>query len=191
MSTTQPEPWLRGPAVAPATAGSTAGVPIHPLLQPAAHAFIMSIEDCEAAIPDLPSDLLWQEHLGAASIGFHLRHLAGATDRLLTYARGETLTAEQKAYMLNERKAGEPAPAAATLVDAWRAGVDRALAQLAATQESSLLDFRGVGRAQLPSNVLGLLFHAAEHASRHTGQVVTTAKILMAARQEAGAARLQ
>jgi uncharacterized damage-inducible protein DinB len=44
----------------------------------------------------------------------------------------------------------------------------------------SLLDFRGVGRAQLPSNVLGLLFHAAEHASRHTGQVVTTAKMLKA-----------
>jgi len=180
MSTPQPEPWLRG---------AVAGIP--PLLQPAAHAFIMSIEDCQAAVGDLPPDLLWLEHQGAASIGFHLRHLAGATDRLLSYARGETLTAEQKAFMLGERKPGEPAPSAAALIDGWRAGVDRALAQLAATQESSLLDFRGVGRAQLPSNVLGLLFHAAEHASRHTGQVVTTAKILMAARQEAGAARLQ
>jgi uncharacterized damage-inducible protein DinB len=28
--------------------------------------------------------------------------------------------------------------------------------------------------------VLGLLFHAAEHASRHTGQVVTTTKIVRA-----------
>ena len=171
MSTPQPEPWPRG---------AVAGIPA--LLQPAAHAFIMSIEDCEAAVLDLPPDLLWVEHHGAASIGFHLRHLSGATDRLLTYARGETLTAEQKAFMLSERKPGEPAPIAALLIDGWRAAVDRALAQLRTTPESSLLDFRGVGRAQLPSNVLGLLFHAAEHASRHTGQVVTTAKILNAPR---------
>ena len=171
MSTPQPEPWLRG---------AVAGIPA--LLQPAAHAFIMSIEDCEAAVLDLPPDLLWVEHQGAASIGFHLRHLSGATDRLLTYARGETLTAEQKAFMLSERKPGEPAPIAALLIDGWRAAVDRALGQLRTTPESSLLDFRGVGRAQLPSNVLGLLFHAAEHASRHTGQVVTTAKILKAPR---------
>ncbi len=171
MSTPQPEPWLRG---------AVAGIPA--FLQPAAHAFIMSIEDCEAAVLDLPPDRLWVEHQGAASIGFHLRHLAGATDRLLTYARGEALTADQKAFMLTERKPGEPALGAASLIDGWRAAVDRALAQLTATPESSLLDFRGVGRAQLPSNVLGLLFHAAEHASRHTGQVVTTAKILKAPR---------
>ena len=167
MSTSQPEPWLRGPL---------AGIPA--LLQPAAHAFIMSIEDCEGAVRDLRTELLWVEHQGAASIGFHLRHLAGATDRLLTYARGETLSAAQKAFMMSERSAGDPPPTADGLVADWRSGVDRAVAQLAATLESSLLDFRGVGRARLPSNVLGLLFHAAEHASRHTGQVVTTAKIL-------------
>lgn len=169
---TQPEPWLRGPV---------AGVPA--LLQPAAHAFIMSIEDCEAAVRDLPPDLLWTEHHGTASIGFHLRHLVGATDRLLTYARGEALTADQKAFMMTERTAGDPLPTADTLLAGWRAGVDRALAQLSATPEPSLLDFRGVGRAQLPSTVLGLLFHAAEHASRHTGQVATTAKLLRAHRR--------
>ncbi len=167
MTTTQPEPWLRG---------AVPGIP--PMLQPAAHAFIMSIEDCEAAVRDLPGDLLWVEHHGVASIGFHLRHLAGATDRLLTYARGETLSADQKTAMAGERAPGDPAPSAADLLSGWRAGVDRALAQLAATPESSLLDFRGVGRAQLPSNVLGLLVHAAEHASRHTGQVVTTCRFL-------------
>jgi uncharacterized damage-inducible protein DinB len=178
---TQPEPWLRGPAFAPAAVrDAEPGSPIPALLQPAAHAFIMSIEDCEAAVRDLPADLLWVEHQGAASVGFHLRHLVGATDRLLTYARGEVLTSEQKAYMVSERNPGEPGPGLDVLIAGWRAGVDGALVQLAATPESSLLDFRGVGRAQLPSNVLGLLFHAAEHASRHTGQVVTTAKILKA-----------
>ena len=169
MSTPQPEPWLRGPVAN-----------ISALLQPAAHAFIMSIEDCEAAVRDLSPDLLWVEHEGAASIGFHLRHLVGATDRLLTYARGETLSPAQKTALVSERAPGDAPPTATSLLAAWRSGVDGALAQLAATPEAALLDFRGVGRAQLPSNVLGLLFHAAEHASRHTGQVVTTAKILRA-----------
>jgi uncharacterized damage-inducible protein DinB len=167
MGIPQSEPWLRGPVP---------GIPL--LLQPAAHAFIMSIEDCEAAVRDLPGELVWVEHAGAASIGFHLRHLAGSTDRLLTYARGEGLSAGQKAALMAERAPGDPAPGVEELLQAWRAAVDRAVAQLAATPESVLLEFRSVGRAQLPSNVLGLLFHAAEHASRHTGQVVTTARIL-------------
>lgn len=169
MSTPPPEPWLRGPVP---------GIPA--LLQPAAHAFIMSSEDCAASVHDLSPHLLWVEHEGAASIGFHLRHLVGATDRLLTYARGESLSPAQKTALLSERAPGEPAPAPGDLVAAWRAAVDAALAQLAATPATALLEVRGVGRAQLPSNVLGLLFHAAEHAARHTGQVVTTAKILRA-----------
>jgi hypothetical protein len=84
---------------------------------------------------------------GAAFIGFHLRHLVGATNRLLTYARGETLTSRQKSALLVERTPGDPAPTAAELVVGWLAGVDRALAQRAATDESTLLDFRGVGCA--------------------------------------------
>ena len=35
-----------------------------------------------------------------------------------------------------------------------------------------------VGRDRLPSTVRGLLFHAAEHAQRHTGQIVTTVRIV-------------
>jgi hypothetical protein len=66
----------------------------------------------------------------------------------------------------------------ATLVAEFDAGVDRALTQLRVTDASSLLEPRGVGRAQLPSTVLGLLFHAAEHTQRHVGQLITTAKIV-------------
>ena len=43
---------------------------------------------------------------------------------------------------------------------------------------ASLLEPRAVGRQRLPSTVLGLLYHAAEHATRHTGQAVTTTTIL-------------
>ena len=169
MADARPEPWLRGPVP---------GIPA--LLQPAAHAFLLSIEDCEHAAAGLTPEALWLSPGGAASIGFHLRHLAGSTDRLLTYARGERLTREQLAVLAAEATPGDPPADAPALLAGWRAAVDRALAQLAATPEASLADPRAVGRAQLPSTVLGLLFHAAEHASRHTGQVVTLAKVVRA-----------
>jgi hypothetical protein len=171
MSTTIPEPWLRGPVP---------GVP--PLLQPAAHAFVMALEDCERAAASLTDEQLWRSPDGAAPVGFHLRHLAGSTDRLLTYARGATLDQRQRAALAAEAACGDPRPTATQLLASWRAAVEAALAQLRATPETALGDAREVGRAKLPSTVLGLLFHAAEHAARHTGQVVTTAKIVRGGR---------
>jgi hypothetical protein len=169
MSSVRPEPWLRGPV---------AGVPA--MLQPAAHAFLMSIEDCEAAAASLTVDQLWSSPGGAASVGFHLRHLVGSTDRLLTYARGAGLDDAQRAALVGESEIGEPRPTAAELLSAWRSGCEAALVRLGQTDETSLTEARFVGRARFPSTVLGLLFHAAEHASRHTGQVVTTCKIVRA-----------
>jgi len=40
------------------------------------------------------------------------------------------------------------------------------------------LEARGIGRKRIPTNVLGLLFHAAEHTQRHTGQLYVTVKML-------------
>lgn len=166
MSARRPEPWLRGPV--PNIPGP---------LQPAAHALIMSVEDCEAALAGLTHDQLWSTPGGAASVGFHLRHLAGSTDRLFSYARGEQLNEAQRAALAAEADLSIR-PSSSELIAGWRSAVEAALAALAATPEATLADARKVGRAGLPSTVLGLLFHAAEHASRHTGQVVTTAKIL-------------
>jgi uncharacterized damage-inducible protein DinB len=167
MTDSLPEPWLRGPIE---------GIPA--LLQPAAHALVMAVEDVERATEALHEDDLWAEPGGAASVGFHLTHLAGATDRLLTYARGERLTDEQKRRLAAERPDPRERPRLEQLLADWRSGADAAMRQLSQTSESSLLVPRFVGRAQLPSTVLGLVFHAAEHASRHTGQIVTTCKIL-------------
>ena len=61
----------------------------------------------------------------------------------------------------------------------YRAAVEACVIQLRRTPTSTLRERRGVGRAQLPSTVRGLLFHAAEHAQRHTGQVVTTARVVV------------
>jgi uncharacterized damage-inducible protein DinB len=148
------------------------------MLQPPAHALIMAREDIDAALTGISQDQLWLRPSDVASLGFHLAHLAGSTDRLMTYARGEPLSEAQRAVLVREQRIGEIRPALAVLHDDWRRTVAAALQQLAATPESTLQEPRLVGRAQLPSTVLGLLFHAAEHAARHTGQIVTTAKLV-------------
>lgn len=161
----QPEPWLRGPIP---------GIPA--LLMPVAHALVMAREDVERALAGLGADELWARPNGAASAGFHAMHLAGSLDRLFTYARGEQLNDEQRAAL--EREKAPPSLPAEALVRDVHATIDRALAQLRATDESTLLAPREVGRMKLPSNVLGLLFHAAEHTQRHVGQLVTASKIV-------------
>ena len=148
------------------------------MLQPPAHALIMAREDIDAALTGISEDQLWLRPNDVASLGFHLAHLAGSTDRLMTYARGEPLSDAQRAVLVRELRIGEIRPALEALLDDWHRTVTAALQQLAATPESTLQEPRLVGRAQLPSTGLGLLFHAAEHAARHTGQIVTTAKLV-------------
>jgi uncharacterized damage-inducible protein DinB len=162
-----PEAWQRGPVP---------GIPDQ--LQPVAHALVGAAEDASEAIAGLTPSQIWLSPGGAASVGFHLIHLAGSTDRLFTYARGEGLSAAQKAALAAERALAEPRPTADTLLRAWQETVERALAQLARTPDADLGAPRGVGRMAVPSNVRGLLFHAAEHATRHVGQLITTARIV-------------
>jgi len=164
---TQPEPWLRGPIE---------GIP--PLLMPVAHALVMAREDVAAALETLAPDEVWARPAGAASAGFHAMHLAGSLDRLFTYARGEQLNDEQFAGLAREKSPGDPPPNARELTQLVETTVEKALAQLRGTDTATLLEPREVGRQRLPSNVLGLLFHAAEHSMRHVGQGVTTAKVV-------------
>ena len=161
-----PEPWLRGPVP---------GVPAS--LQPAAHALLQAVEDVRRVVAPLDTETaLASPGGGAASVAFHVRHAAGSLDRLLTYARGDSLSSEQRAALLAEER---PEPVdGGRLVALFEAQVERALAQLRVTDEGSLGESRGVGRAKLPSTVLGLLFHAAEHTQRHVGATITTARVV-------------
>jgi hypothetical protein len=163
----RPEPWLRGPVPG-----------IAPSLQPVAHAFLAAREETDTAVAGLTHEQLWRSPGGIAPVGYHLAHAAGSTDRLLTYARGEPLSDAQQAALAWERTVAQARPPHGDLLAGWHAALDAALRQLAATPEESLLDHRLVGRARLPSTVLGLLFHAAEHAARHSGQIVTTARLV-------------
>ncbi|NNM31730.1 MAG: DinB family protein [Gemmatimonadetes bacterium] len=142
---------------------------------PVAHSLLDALREIEG-VADLDGKQLWARPAGAASVGFHLRHIVGAMDRLLTYARGQSLREEQFEYLRSE--AGPVDRTAEELVGEVRRAVDAAVDQLRATPAESQLEPRSVGRAQLPSTVQGLLFHAAEHTRRHTGQIIVTAKVV-------------
>jgi uncharacterized damage-inducible protein DinB len=171
-----PEVWLRG-----------ALPDIAPILQPAAHALMQVREELERLLPTLSADEAWVAPGGAASVGYHARHLAAATDRLLTYARGEPLSEAQRVRLASEKEVPEPPPDGAALLDEVTRALDDAVQQLRgwSTRPGTLLAAREVGRSRLPSTVLGLLFHVAEHAQRHAGQVATTVKVVRAMRAPA------
>jgi len=161
-----PEYWLRGPLPG-----------INSYLQPVAHALLQAREEVNELMKEFPGELLWQQPAGLASPGFHLQHLSGVLDRLFTYAKGQMLSTGQL-QALKEEGVTNNALTADKLVKIFNEQVDQSLDQLKATGEKTLIEFRGVGRAQLPSTVLGLLTHAAEHTMRHVGQLLVTVRVL-------------
>jgi uncharacterized damage-inducible protein DinB len=164
----EPEVWLRGP------------VPeIPPFLQPVAHGLLQCRAEVRATLPSLTAEQIWRRPAGAASIGYHARHAIGSLDRLFTYARGEQLSPAQLDALRREGREELAEQLGARLVEEFDAAVERAMAQLRATPDAALLEPREVGRGRLPSTVIGLLFHAAEHTQRHVGQLVTTSRIVL------------
>jgi len=147
-------------------------------------------EEVTALMDGFPDEPLWKrpaswDHSGRpaeplASVGFHLQHLTGVLDRLFTYARAQALSPDQLAALAQEGKDRAESPlTVAELVQRFDEQVDKALAQLRTTDSQTLTDVRLVGRAQLPSTVIGLLFHAAEHTMRHVGQLLVTARVIL------------
>lgn len=165
MTNSELEVWQRGPVES-----------VPPLLQPVAHALLQSVEDVRRYTADLFPELLWERPAGVASPGFHLLHIRGVIDRLFTYARGESLTAEQLKALGQEKENQNTSVAA--LVDSIRDQVNSAIIQLRNTHASELTAPRELGRKKIPTTVLGLLFHAAEHSQRHVGQLLVTVSVL-------------
>lgn len=158
--------WQRGPVE---------GVPA--VLQPVAHILLQVRESVGEMVEGLtPAE--WNARPGGvASAAFHVRHLTAVIDRLFTYARGQGLSPEQFAALRAEGADLAAADVAGVLA-ALSARVDAAVAELRTTDVATLGDFRGVGRAQLPSTVIGCLVHGAEHAMRHVGQLSVTVRVV-------------
>jgi hypothetical protein len=160
------EVWQRGPID---------GIPA--VLQPVAH-MLLQVRESVGELVAHATPAEWNARpAGVASAAFHVRHITGVIDRLFTYARGTALSAEQLAAIRSE--GGDLAAGdVATVLAALSARVDAAVAELRTIDVATLGDVRGVGRAQLPSTVIGCLVHGAEHAMRHVGQLSVTIRIV-------------
>ena len=157
------EPWLRGPLPG-----------VHPLLAPALRAFEQVREDLAKWTESLSSEQIWARPHGLPSVGLQIRHIGGSTERLMTYAMGGQLSVAQLAELRTE---SEASGGRAELLQE----LDRRLAEAEHTirglDPAKLEDPRVVGRKQLPTTLGGILIHIAEHAQRHTGQAIVTAKL--------------
>jgi len=161
-----PEYWLRG---------KIEGFP--DLLQPIAHSLLQSKLELNKYMLDFPDNLLWEKPAGRASVGFHLQHLSGVLDRLFTYVEAENLTENQLNFS-NKEGVENSALSATFFTEEFNKKIDEVLAKLKNIPEASLSEFRAVGRKQMPSSVIGLIFHAAEHTQRHIGQLLVTVSVV-------------
>ncbi len=171
MEKSKLEVWQRGPVE---------GVP--DLLQPVAHAILQAQEDAKRHTENFPDGLLWEKPYGVASVGFHLNHLSGVINRLFTYADNKKLTEDQLKFLKAEENPENLPLSLIDLIGILEETVQVALDYLRQTSTDDLTEFRGLGRAQLPTTKLGLLFHAAEHSQRHIGQLLVTVRILTGSR---------
>lgn len=166
MDQPKPEYWLRG---------KIENVP--DLLQPAAHAFLQSKDELRKYLKDFPENELWTMPAGRASVGFHLQHIAGVTNRMLTYASGKQLNPLQ---LENLKKEGEPNQEIGLeeLIKHAEEELELAVAYLKQLELVALTQKVEVGRKRVESTLIGVLFHAAEHSQRHIGQMLVTTSIV-------------
>ena len=160
---TLPEPWLRGPVPG-----------VKPLIAPTLRTFQQAREDLAMHTIGLTREQICSTPHGFGSLGFHIRHIAGSTDRLITYLEGKHLSEKQMTALQTEH---EPGASREELLAGMHASFERAEAVVRALHPASLSDPREVGWKRLPTTVIGLLTHIAEHTQRHVGQAISAAKL--------------
>jgi uncharacterized damage-inducible protein DinB len=159
-----PEPWLRGPLEG-----------VHPVVMPVFFTFAQVREDLGKHTQGLTREEIWRNLHGAASLGFHIKHIAGSVDRLTTYLAGGQLNEKQMQFM---REEGQPDADLDELLRLMDASQHKSEERLKQVDPATLYEARAVGRKALPTTVIGLIVHLAEHTQRHLGQAITTITML-------------
>ena len=159
-----PEPWLRG------TLKGT-----NPFIAPILYSFQMAREDLARFTEGLTDEQAWARPIGLAPVGFQIRHTGGSVERLIAYAEGKALTVAQLDALKHEFDPGEPLKDLLLKLDETLRNAEVAIE---AIDPETFAEPRTVGRKALPTSVIGLLIHAAEHTQRHVGQAIVTAKIV-------------
>jgi hypothetical protein len=150
---------------------------LDPLLAAVLYSFQHAREDLDAWTKDLGDADLQASPLGLAPVAFHIRHIAGSVDRLMTYARGEQLSAAQMAELRQEKEGGQ---SRADLFASLDSKLDDAAVAIRAIDAKDLAEVRGIGRKQVPVPLGTLLVHIAEHTQRHVGESIVTVKAVRA-----------
>jgi hypothetical protein len=165
MKDTSEEPWLRG------TMGE-----VEPVRRAVLHALELAAEDVEQWAANLGDREMFARPAGLPSVGFQLRHITRSLDRLLTYTEGRALSEAQLRALTTEMDEGS----AADVIAECREGLRAAMERVRVVSPETFAEARGVGRKGLPTTVVGLLIHCAEHTQRHVGQMITTVKVVLA-----------
>jgi len=158
------EPWLRGTLTE-----------VDAVRRQVLHTFELAEDDMEKWCAGLSDAEMNARPFGIAPVSFHLRHMVGAIDRLLTYLAGGQLSAEQIATMRGELSAGGTT---AEVMQFFKDGLADARRRVLLISPGSYEEARGVGRKMLPTTVGALMVHCADHTHRHVGQAVTTSKVV-------------
>ena len=148
---------------------------LEPLVAPVFCSFTQVREELAHYTEGLTTEQVWRQVNALPALGFHLRHIAGSVDRLMTYLMEGEINAEQIAYLKSE---GEPGESLNELLAGVDAAFVKAEGQLRTIKAADIHAPRYIGRKRLPTSVLGLLVHVAEHTQRHLGQSITTAKLV-------------
>src|SRR6202521_4288 len=127
-----PEHWLRGPLRG-----------VDTFVAPLLYSFQMAREDLAKYTEGLTTEQIWATPHGFGSVGFHLRHIAGSTDRLITYVAGDQLSDAQLAALKSEK---EPGATCEVLLAAINQAFENAEVAARALEPPRLADPRGVGR---------------------------------------------
>ncbi len=159
------EPWLRN-----------THSELDALRRQVVHALELTEEDVEHWCEGLRLEELEDCPSGLPSVGFQMRHIARSLDRLLTYAEGKALTEEQRRALHGEIKSGSREELFAEFAQGMADAKRRVLQFVPERYEAT----RYVGTERLPTTAGALLIHCAEHTQRHAGQMVTTAKVVLA-----------
>ncbi len=151
------------------------GVPgIHPVIGHLLRAIEQIREDAASAIGDLRPEQIWAKPHGLTSAGFHLKHLAGSTERLSTYLSGGQLTADQLTAIGTE---GEGRETAELLLAAVDESIKHYEALVRNLDPADFGAIREVGRKRYQVTAISLALHVAEHAQRHIGGLIAACNL--------------
>lgn len=166
MPRPQPEPWLRGKPRDD-----------RPEIAQVLYTFTQAAEDLAFFTQGFATKHMWLRPFELGSVGFHIQHLAGSIDRLLTYAEGRQLSEEQLSKLRSEH---EGSSSREECLATLQSSLEAAVARVRSITQEQFGEARFVGRRRLPTTVIGLLIHVAEHTQRHVGQAVIVARVVRA-----------